>query len=233
VLQGIRSGVGVPMRWNGELRGALSVAFTTEHAIGREDLDVLEAIADLAVVACHNAEAYEDVRAAASTDALTGLLNHGAMQVRVREEIARAARDGQPLCCVLIDLDDFKRVNDEHGHACGDTVLREFAGLMNDVVREGDTAGRWGGEEFALLLPDTALDGAKRVAERLRQALEERVILSPEGEPLHVTVSLGVAAYPDLGGRAELVAAADEALYRAKRAGKNQVVVTARDDRAA
>ena len=130
VLEGVRSGVGVPMRWNGELRGALSVAFTTEHAINREDLDVLEAIADLAVVACHNAEAYEDVRAAASTDALTGLLNHGAMQVRVREEIARAARDGQPLCCVLIDLDDFKRVNDELGHPAGDAFLRRVADAL-------------------------------------------------------------------------------------------------------
>ena len=103
---------------------------------------------------------------------------------------------------------------------------------MNEVVREGDTAGRWGGEEFALLLPDTGIAGAQRVAERLRRALEEQVILSPEGEPLRVTASMGVAAYPQCAERTVLVGAADEALYRAKRTGKNRVV-TARDDLAA
>ena len=132
---GVRSGVGVPMCWNGELRGALSIGFLDRREVTRDDLDVLEAIADLAVVACHNAEAYDDVRTAASTDALTGLLNHGAMQVRVREEIARAARDGQPLCCVLIDLDDFKRVNDELGHPAGDALLRRVADALRAEVR--------------------------------------------------------------------------------------------------
>ena len=98
---------------------------------------------------------------------------------------------------------------------------------MNLVVREGDTAGRWGGEEFALVLPDADVDGAALVAERLRAALAEKTILSPEGVPLHVTASVGVASFPDSGGRAALVDAADEALYRAKRAGKNRVVTAA------
>ena len=96
---------------------------------------------------------------------------------------------------------------------------------MHEVVREGDTAGRWGGEEFALVLPDADAEGAAHVAERLREALADKTILSPEGVPLRVTASVGVAAYPDVRDRAELVEAADEALYRAKRAGKNQVVV--------
>ena len=125
---------------------------------------MLEAIADLAVVACHNAEAYDDVRTAASTDALTGLLNHGAMQVRVREEIARAARDGQPLCCVLIDLDDFKRVNDELGHPAGDALLRRVADALRAEVRPYDQVARYGGDEFVLVLPGT--DGAGRARRR-------------------------------------------------------------------
>jgi diguanylate cyclase (GGDEF)-like protein len=203
-----------------------------EH-FSEEDRIAAVSLAGHASVALDNARLHRMVERQALVDGLTGLANRRHLDQELAADLARAERASGSVSLILADLDDFKRVNDEHGHACGDTVLREFAGLMNDVVREGDTAGRWGGEEFALLLPDTALDGAKRVAERLRQALEERVILSPEGEPLHVTVSLGVAAYPDLGGRAELVAAADEALYRAKRAGKNQVVVTARDDRAA
>ena len=156
VLPGVRSGVGVPMRWNGELRGALSIGFTERREVTRDDLGVLEAIADLAVVACHNAEAYDDVRTAASTDALTGLLNHGAMQVRVREEIARAARDSQPLCCVLIDLDDFKRVNDELGHPAGDALLRRVADALRAEVRPYDQVARYGGDEFVLVLPGHA-----------------------------------------------------------------------------
>ena len=198
-----------------------------------EDRISAVSLAGHASVALDNARLHRMVERQALVDGLTGLANRRHLDQELASDLARAERAGGSVSLILADLDDFKQVNDEHGHACGDTVLREFAALMNEVVREGDTAGRWGGEEFALLLPDTALDGAQRVAERLRQALEEQVILSPEGEPLRVTVSLGVAAYPDLGGRAELVAAADGALYRAKRAGKNQVVVTARDGHAA
>ena len=227
VLEGVRSGVGVPMRWNGELRGALSVAFTTEHAIDREDLDVLEAIADLAVVACHNAEAYEDVRAAASTDALTGLLNHGAMQVRVREEIARAARDGQPLCCLLLDLDDFKRVNDELGHPAGDAFLRRVADALNAEVRSYDHVARYGGDEFVLLLPGTGEDEARAVAERVRDRVRAGVPRGADG-PIG-GCSIGLSKWAPPMSAADLLAAADRALYLAKRTGKDRVAVASPD----
>jgi len=226
-LPGVRSGVGVPMRWNGELRGALSVAFLSRRAVTPDDLSVLETIADLAVVACRNAEAYNDVRTQASTDALTGLLNHGAMQVRVREEIARAARDGQPLCCVLIDLDDFKRVNDELGHPAGDALLRRVADALREEVRPYDQVARYGGDEFVLVLPGTEESVARAVAERVR----ERVL---NGAPRDAdssigNCSLGVSSWEAPMSADDLLAAADRALLLAKRTGKGRVAVATPD----
>jgi diguanylate cyclase (GGDEF)-like protein len=223
VLEDVRSGVGVPMRWNGELRGALSIGFTDERVFAPEDLQVLEAIADLAVVACHNAEAYDDVRTAASTDALTGLLNHGAMQVRVREEIARARRDGQALCCVLIDLDDFKRVNDELGHPAGDALLRRVADALLAEVRPYDQVARYGGDEFVLVLPGTEEPAARAVAERVRERVQAGAPRDENG-PIG-DCSIGVAAWEPTMGADDLLAAADRALLLAKRTGKGRVAV--------
>ena len=138
VLRAFRSAIAVPMTWNDALKGALSVGWTRLRRIETEDVRTLEAIADLATVACCNAETHEEVQQAARTDALTGLLNHGAMQVRVREEIARARRDDTPLSCVILDLDDFKRVNDSRGHQAGDELLRGVADLLRAEVRPYD-----------------------------------------------------------------------------------------------
>jgi diguanylate cyclase (GGDEF)-like protein len=106
----------------------------------------------------------------------------------------------------------------------GDAVLVEFAETLRECVREIDLPARWGGEEFGIVLPGTDLEGAARLAERMRRALEQRTILAPDGSPIHVTVSLGVAAFPECARGDDIVAAADRALYQAKRAGKNRVV---------
>ena len=223
VLEGVRSGVAVPMRWNGELRGALSVGFRARHAVTADDLHVLEAIADLAVVACHNAETYDDIRTAASTDALTGLLNHGAMQLRVREEIARAERDDKPLCCVLIDLDDFKRVNDELGHPAGDALLRVVADALRAEVRPYDRAARYGGDEFVLVLPATAEHDARAVAQRVRERVRAAAPGGPGGSLSDC--SIGVSTWAPSMDADDLLAAADRALLLAKRTGKGRIAV--------
>ena len=129
-LRRLKTAVGVPMAWNGELKGALSVGFAEMRRVTDDDLRALEAIAALAVAACRNAEAYEQASHAAITDALTGLLNHGALHLRMREEISRASRTGTPLACLLLDLDDFKAINDELGHQAGDGVLRKVAAAL-------------------------------------------------------------------------------------------------------
>ena len=132
-LEGVETAVAVPVRWDGELKGALSVAFRSMRRVTDEDIASLQALADLAGVACTNAQAFEQAQTAARTDSLTGLLNHGAVHVHVREEIARARRSGEPLCCLLADLDNFKPINDQHGHLAGDRILREVA----DPARRG------------------------------------------------------------------------------------------------
>jgi diguanylate cyclase (GGDEF)-like protein len=232
--------VGDPLAGPDRIEVAITAAqtsFGTLVLLGErfEEADRIAAVslAGHAAVALENARLHRIVERQALVDGLTGLANRRHLDQELASVLARAERAGGTAALILADLDDFKAVNDRHGHACGDLVLREFATLMHEVVREGDTAARWGGEEFALLLPDTDVEGAERVAERLRRGLESQVILSPEGQPLRVTVSLGVAGYPEAGGRVELVDAADEALYRAKRVGKNRVVIAARDGHAA
>jgi diguanylate cyclase (GGDEF)-like protein len=177
-----------------------------------------------AVVALENARLHRVVEHQALVDGLTGLANRRHAQETLETELARAERFGGGVALVFCDLDAFKDVNDRHGHLAGDDVLRELALVLRDTVRAVDLAARWGGEEFALLLPGTDASGAAQLAERARAALEERTILSQEGEPIHVTASFGVAASPEHGhGAEELLRAADRALYEAKRRGKNRV----------
>ena len=227
-LRQFRSAVAVPMAWNDELKGALSVGWTQLRRIDAEDVRTLEAIADLATVACCNAETYEEVQQAARTDALTGLLNHGAMQVRLREEIARAQRDGTVLSCVILDLDDFKRVNDSRGHQAGDELLRGVADLLRAELRPYDQVARYGGDEFVLLLPGSDEATACQVAERVRDAV------AAEAEPgsrleLAGACSLGVAQWHEPLDAAALLEHADRALLLAKRTGKGRVAVANAD----
>ena len=175
-----------------------------------------------AVVALENARLHGMVEQQALVDGLTGLANRRAATDALHAEAARAERLQTPLTIVLADLDGFKEVNDEYGHAVGDVVLRVFADVLRQTVRESDVAGRWGGEEFLLLLPGADEDGAVQLAERIRIGLAERSI---SGAPaLRVTASFGVAEYAGEANSEELVVAADSALYRAKRAGKDRVV---------
>jgi diguanylate cyclase (GGDEF)-like protein len=174
-----------------------------------------------AVVALENARLHGMVERQALVDGLTGLANRRAASDALHAEAARAERLETPLSVVLADLDGFKDVNDMHGHAVGDAVLRVFAEVLRETLRESDVAGRWGGEEFLLLLPGADEEGAAQLAERVRVALAARSVPGVPG--LRVTASFGVAEHAGATTTEQLVAAADSALYRAKRAGKDRV----------
>jgi diguanylate cyclase (GGDEF)-like protein len=227
-LREFRSAVAVPMTWNNELKGALSVGWTRVHRIDAEDVRTLEAIADLATVACCNAETHEEIQHAARTDALTGLLNHGAMHVRLREEISRARRDGTVLSCVILDLDDFKRVNDTRGHQAGDELLRSVAAVLRDELRPYDQVARYGGDEFVLLLPGSAEATACAVAKRVRDAVAALAVTGSRME-LAGACSLGVAEWREPLDAEGLLEHADRALMLAKRTGKGRVAVANAD----
>ena len=159
-------------------------------------------------------------------DGLTGLLNRRYWESCLEREFARHQRYDNPVSLVIFDIDHFKRVNDTYGHQTGDEVIRETARITSQLVRETDFAGRYGGEEFVVLLPGTTLDGAAQFAERLRSTIE-RQQLDYQGSPLTFTISLGVATLADdIAGYQALLERADKALYQSKEGGRNQVTVS-------
>jgi diguanylate cyclase (GGDEF)-like protein len=138
-------------------------------------------------------------------------------------EIERSTRFERPLAVLMLDLDHFKQVNDSHGHARGDAVLRELAQRVQEQIREVDTFARYGGEEFVVVLPETTMDGATQLADRICHAVSREPFVTEGEDPLDVTVSVGVAAFPDHGSSAAtLMRSADKALYIAKNAGRNR-----------
>jgi diguanylate cyclase (GGDEF)-like protein len=163
-----------------------------------------------------------ELRQLASIDALTGLHNRRELERRIAREMSRSRRHDTPLSVVIGDLDLFKQVNDRYGHAVGDDVLRSVGERMRENLRAEDLAVRWGGEEFLLMLPDTDLEEAVRVADKIRKAVAERPVAGEECK-VAVTISFGVARFDGHESLGELVRRADDAMYRAKSEGRNRV----------
>ncbi len=171
----------------------------------------------------------QELRRGATRDRLTGVATRGHAEQIAETELFRVSRYGRPLSLLLFDVDHFKRVNDTHGHAAGDQVLREVARRCQILVRSSDLIGRWGGEEFLVMTPETALDGGSILGERLRRAVADAPVILDTGERVQVTISVGIAEYQ--AGDADLVSLlrrADMALYRAKAKGRNQVELAPR-----
>jgi diguanylate cyclase (GGDEF)-like protein len=213
----------IPLGLDGRESGVLYL--TPKEADFSDDArELAHWLGSQASIALENARLHRLVERQANTDGLTELPNRRHFEEALEAEISRAERFGGSLALILADLDDFKQVNDRYGHQAGDEVLQTFADILRTTVREIDLPARYGGEEFAVLLPQTDLDGAHQLAERLRRALAARPMSTHPGGLVAVTASFGVAAFPDAPTPAALFASADEALYRAKRAGKNCVV---------
>jgi diguanylate cyclase (GGDEF)-like protein len=218
-----RGGIGAPVFVGTDLWGVLVAGTTRDEPFPQGAEGRLAYFAEIAGIAIGNAEANERLARLAMSDPLTGLANHRAFRDALDAEVERARRHSRPLALAVIDIDHFKSVNDTHGHIAGDQALVEVAARLTGSSRRGDVLARVGGEEFAWLLPETDLAGARRVAERARRAVAAR----PVGAIGRVTVSIGLAELAQATGGTDLHRRADRALYAAKRAGRDRSVVHA------
>ncbi len=217
----------IPLTAGDQLVGALQVDQPRSGLVPRlEDVQALEIFSNQAVTAIQSARAYEATRQMSVRDSLTEAFNHRYFQETLAREIARHERSGQPLALVMLDIDDFKKINDRWGHPVGDLVLSGLVEELTKGVREMDTVARYGGEEFALIFPETTPAKAWVVADRLRNRVAGRLFVAPNlDHALGVTISLGLSSFPeDAGSKRLLIERADQALYQAKRSGKNCLV---------
>ncbi len=220
----IKSVLMVPILLRGKPLGVVIAADRQNGgAFTADDEDLLLNFAFHAALALEKVGFYEEVKNMASRDGLTGLLNHRTFQERLKEEIDRARRFGQPLCLLMMDIDRFKDFNDTFGHLMGDEILRRIGGILSQCLRSIDIACRYGGEEFGVILPGVDIEGARTVAERIRREVEGLKIPTDGGRH-GVTISIGIATFPeDAETREELIDRADKALYLAKRTGRNRI----------
>jgi len=211
----------IPLVSFGQTLGLLVLDSSETGAFNIQDKQALESVADICATAIQNAHYVERMKQLAYLDGLTGIFNRRFFELRMAEELERARRFGAGMAVIMVDIDHFKRLNDEFGHLIGDEVLRQVSSIFHQQLRKIDVVCRYGGEEFAILLSQTNPVHAVTVADKLRVMVEERQF---PGVPRPVTISAGAASYPDDGTtRDELVKAADAGLYAAKQAGRNRV----------
>jgi len=226
-LKGLASLKVLPLKAGDAVLGTLVLGAREPRAYGGEAVRQLEVVAMQAAQSIQRARLFEATERLATTDGLTGLVNHRTFQLRLDEHLAAAQRYGKKLSLLLTDIDHFKSVNDTYGHPIGDVVLRGVAKILQREARTTDVAARYGGEEFALVMPETDLEGALKTAERIRERVGQAVFRTDQGD-LKVTLSIGVATFPqDARAKAGLVEIADGGLYHAKRHGRNQTVALA------
>jgi diguanylate cyclase (GGDEF)-like protein len=217
-----RSEMCVPLISFGETLGVMALESAQTGAFDPSAVRPLESVADICANAIQNARYFERVRQLAYVDGLTGIFNRRYFEVRILEEIERARRYEGSMSVLMVDIDKFKRLNDEFGHLLGDETLRQVTSIFIQHLRKVDIVCRYGGEEFAIIVPETAGESAVAVAEKLRRVVET---WNFAGVPRPVTISIGVAEFPRNGAtRDELVRAADTALYLAKQGGRNRVL---------
>jgi diguanylate cyclase (GGDEF)-like protein/putative nucleotidyltransferase with HDIG domain len=216
---GLRTMVYLPLIAKGRVIGSFIVASKLPNAYSQRHIKLLEQLAFQIAMPLENSQLYAKAEKKARVDELTSLLNRRSLDEMIDSEISRHSRYGGVFTLAILDLDSFKSYNDRYGHLSGDKLLRDVGQIIKNAIRNSDHAFRYGGDEFAILLPQTAIDDALQVIERVR----EKIAKETESGDIHVTTSIGLASWPDDGiSHTDIIAAADVTLYRAKRSGGNQ-----------
>lgn len=247
----VRAYAGVPLACGDRLVGLLYLTYDQPHPFSQSDRQLIQTLASHAAVAVANAQMFEEISRVATTDALTGLPNHRHLMDRLDQELARATRSGHPLAVLMIDVDNFKLVNDAHGHPTGDRLLRLVASVLRETLRSTDVVGRYGGDEFLALLPETDREASASVVQRIAEAMRAQQFRVPrlnapsatgeddaetdgsEAAAIPLRLSVGVAVFPqDSAMRLELISLADTAMYASKRAGGDSATLAHATDSA-
>jgi diguanylate cyclase (GGDEF)-like protein len=224
-----RSWLGVPLVFQGRAMGAMIVQSHQPHAFNERDQFLLSTLASYTAVAIENARLHESLVEQARRDSLTQCYTHGYFLTRLDEEVRRAGETGRPLSLIMLDVDYFKEFNDHYGHVTGDAILQAIVQSIRGNIKKTDVVGRWGGEEFGIILPNATSEQARMVAERIRHTVAGVAMTDRSGRPIRPpTISQGIATYPDQADSAiGLVDRADQVLYVAKARGRDQIEVAA------
>ncbi len=221
-----KSFLSMPLKKEKEIIGVINLTDKNnpkDTVFTMEDLRLLSIIVNQAVVSIENARLYKEIKFLSITDSLTGLFNRRYFEERLKMEINRAERYKRFLCLIMLDIDNFKKYNDTHGHLKGDVVLKKVAQILRNNSRKVDIISRYGGEEFVIVLPETNMAEAKEVAEKIRRAVKESFL--EEVSFKEISISGGIASFQHKLSMDELIKRADDSLYRAKREGKNKICV--------
>lgn len=220
-----------PLISENKLLGCI-VTKSTDNILSEKEIEYIEQLSMQAATTINRANVYAEILKHATLDALTGFYNRRQLEERIKQEISTSKRQKRELCAIMTDIDFFKSVNDTYGHAAGDIVLKTVSHTIKNQLRDYDVAGRYGGEEFVILLPYTTIAEAEMVAERLRKTVETKKIdiskINPAQKNISVTISLGVTQYKDSQKPAEFIQNADMALYKAKETGRNKVITNSK-----
>ena len=223
----------LPLVRYGNLIGSLNLGSqTSTRFVQGAATDFMQRLATIVAICLENTTNQQRLKRIGLTDSLTGVNNRRFFDQRLIEEVSRAQRTDEPMTCLFMDVDLFKVVNDQHGHQIGDQVLRDVAGIIREQLRSSDVLGRYGGEEFSALLVNANSESAMEVAERIRAVVEKHVFKASDGKGLSLTISIGVGTLPLICREIktstlaeDLLERADQAVYQAKRNGRNQVVL--------
>ncbi|MFQ5574362.1 MAG: GGDEF domain-containing protein, partial [Terriglobia bacterium] len=224
--QGLRTCFSLPLTSRDRVIGTLSFYGRERNAFTDRDVEILVPLSEQLSIAIENARLYGKVKRQANTDQLTGLYNYGFFQQFLEKELLRAARYKKDLSVVMLDLDGFKNYNDTFGHPAGDVVLKKMAAILLKCVREADIAARYGGDEFVLILPETGVEGARMLTDRIRSQFEHDDHIKKARSEAELGVSIGIAAYPAMAhSKEELIRLADDFLYGSKKIKQHKEIV--------